>query len=236
MPYLRIDGLCGVEQAVSKLLARVALGEDTRQAVAGLVTNALTHRPDATTATRAALQKRLDALARQVDNLYSVLDDPDWDRERTKAEMRTVRQQQAATRRELESLGRDDNHADTARELLTEALDLLTRPGDIDDRADDTTRTLLVETIFAKVYLEPTLDGAVTVADAEHEAPFDLLDDLATEHRQASAGESGHLVTPATPHRGTRQTQRRKTPGARLRRTAPPARVSKVLVRPVTWS
>ncbi len=132
--------------------------------------------------------------------------------------MRTVRQQQAAARRELEALDRNDNHADTARDLLTRALDLLARPGDVYDHGDDITRTLLVKTIFAKVYLEPTPDGAVTVADVEREDPFDVLDELATEHHEASSG-SGHLITP---HQGTRRAERRKnTRGAAPKNRAP---------------
>ncbi|WP_410618559.1 recombinase family protein [Amycolatopsis sp. cmx-8-4] len=64
MPYMRIDGLRGVEQAVSKLLDSIALDDNARAAVAGLVADAITNRPDADAATRATLTKRLDTLAR----------------------------------------------------------------------------------------------------------------------------------------------------------------------------
>ncbi len=212
MPYLRIDGRRGVEEAVSRHLASIALDEDTRHAVAALVTDALTNRPDTDDATRAALGKRLDELTRQEDNLYSLLSSPDWDRDRATQEMRTVRQQKAAAQRELEALNHDDQHTDTGRELLTHALDLLARPGDIYDYGNDTTKTLLVKTIFAKLHLEITPDNAATVSDTEHAEPFDVLDQLATQHREAGTSEPdhGHLITPATTRRGTRQPQRRK--------------------------
>jgi site-specific DNA recombinase len=114
---------------------------------------------------------QLAELDRQEDRLLDLLGDPEWPQEKIKTRIRQVRENKQRTTHQLDS-ALDD--LEPGRAVLLTALELLERPHDLYDAADDEARRILNKAIFTRLYLDST-DRQPTTTAATLAEPFASL-------------------------------------------------------------
>jgi len=105
--------------------------------------------------------------------------------------MQRVKKDATAARKQLADMGQA---LDTGRAVFHQALNLLTNTRATYDREPDHVKTLLMKTIFGKLYLNADPDGTVNVSDANLADPFAAILHTAhnhTQHRDPGKPDTG---------------------------------------------
>jgi exonuclease VII small subunit len=110
---------------------------------------------------RASLRAQLAELDRQEDRLLDLLGDPEWPQDKIKTRMRQVRESKQRITHQLDGAVED---LEPGRAVLLTALELLERPRDLYDAADDQARKMLNKAIFTRLYLDSTDRQPTTTA------------------------------------------------------------------------
>jgi hypothetical protein len=173
MPYLRLDGPNGVEHAVSLHYNTVTLGDDIRRDLTEHVDKAIHAEQSLSNHIRTQLTKKLSQLNTREDALFTLIGDPNWDRNKLNQNMKKIRTEKNDTQRQLSDL---DTALHTGREIFLTGLNLLANPRHLYDQGNNEIKTLLTKTIFPKLYLDADPHGHVTVTVTQTAEPFtDIL-------------------------------------------------------------
>ncbi|GLZ41405.1 recombinase family protein [Actinokineospora sp. NBRC 105648] len=199
LPYLTADG---VTAAVSAHLDTITMPPLDREAILADIHAALEGRHALTAHSRDTLTTTITELEARRARLTQLASHPEWDHAELTEQMRTIRAEHIAATRALAAL-----HAerDTGRDVVTIAVDMLTQPRQVYDIGSDPVKTLLVKTMFGKVYVDTSQDTGTVVTPTTHLAePFADLTDLPHPRRAPDTATDtcgGGVVTDTAPTR-----------------------------------
>ncbi len=163
-PYVNVHA---VEQAVIDHYAAVTLSDEFKEAVRARLDGALAHDLGSTQAVRDRLEARLAALDTKEDNLLDLAADGELPKEKIREKLRTIRDERASIRRDIERL---DAELETGRAVFGLALYLLDEPQELYRQAGPALRKAMNQAIFTRL----KLDGRAVTAD-ELAEPFDVI-------------------------------------------------------------
>src|SRR6185437_13842648 len=160
-----------VEHAIIQHYSQISIAKQHREALESLATTAVADSKETTAKLRASLRAQLGELDRQEDRLLDLLGDPEWPQDKIKTRMRQVRESKQRITHQLDGAVDD---LEPGRAVLLTALELLERPRDLYDAADDQARKMLNKAIFTRLYLDIT-DRQPTTTTATLTEPFASL-------------------------------------------------------------
>ena len=160
-----------VEHAITQHYNHISIARQHREALESLAITAANDSQETTAKLRASLRTQLAELDRQEDRLLDLLGDPEWPQEKIKTRIRRVRENKQRITHQLDSAVDD---LEPGRAVLLTALELLERPRDLYDAADDEARKMLNRAIFTRLYLDST-DRQPTATTATLSEPFASL-------------------------------------------------------------
>jgi site-specific DNA recombinase len=227
LPYLRVDGIIGVEDAVSRHYESERLSEDFCGEAGNLVESALKDEQAGNDRVRRDLSKRLVQLGAKEDALMDLVGEPDWPREKLNARMQAVRRERAGVERQLSDIR---TTLDAGREIFTHGVQLLSTPRALYDAGSEVVKGVLTKAIFTKIYLDADEHRRATVTAHELAEPFDALSaaQQAWQRRQADdkAATSDNLSATLT---GRKALVHNRGGGSLVEATAPVGRVAGLL-------
>ncbi|RSN40057.1 hypothetical protein DMC64_34550 [Amycolatopsis sp. WAC 04197] len=188
LPYLRTGGAAGLEAAVSGFLAGEMIPEQTRQELVARADREIMDAASTAEDARETITRALADVDRRQERYMDMAEDPAWEsvKDKTAARIQKLHDEKTALERQLAELDTTAQNT-TGRDVLALGLELLERPRDFYDRGDDHTRSLLLVTLYSRLYVD-SVDDATTVTDVDRAEPFETIHEI---HR-AHAGE--HLI------------------------------------------
>jgi site-specific DNA recombinase len=208
-----------VERAVLDHYAHVSIPAQHRRTLETLAASVVTDSREATTELRAKLRTQLRDLDAQEDRFLDLIGDSDWPQDKIKKRLQVVRENKARIAQQLDQAVDD---LEPGRAVLTAALDLLDRPRDLYETANEATRKTLNKAIFTRLYVDSTDRQPRAVAAALSEPYASLL--------HATRPTTPTDASGASPPGGGATTRRLTLPGS-----SPSASMARVRVSRAWW-
>lgn len=183
LPYLRIEG---VEDAVEREYANLALPPDFTASVEARVSETMADEQRSTRQLKTNLNAELARLSSAEERLIDLAAEGALPVAKVRSRLTTLQQDRDRVRQQLASVEQD---LAEGADALTAALRLLDKPQQLFQTAGDTTRRLLTQTFFERLYLD---DDDVT--DVRYQEPFGDLHDAARAWRVAMSSSQRRSV------------------------------------------